>query len=427
VSGRPCVVHVLDTPNVVRGTARAGTPARVLGLVEHGARAGARSVLALCDRGADYGTAADWAFPVLLVHPDDFYDPGALARTIGAAVSTRVDLVVGCESESLAVLGAPVARALGARLVFDVHDDEAVLAQSLGEPAREVTRLAAVQAAAVAASDKVIVSTRHERDLVRALGAAEADLVLLPNGVDAARRPCWGPDVTARTLAFLGNMFYEPNARAARFAVEELVPGLRDLGAAARLRLVGQGPGPRGPVGGDVEFTGRVEDLDAALSGASLALAPLDAGSGAKMKVLDYLAAGLPVLGTSQAVTGLSREHPGVLVEDDLTRWPRMVADLLADPARLRDLGSLGRESVESGPLSWPRIGADLVSAARLWSSGPLAAPDHRGTCAGGLAEPRWQREHRRHDALGTPSSTAPGRPVWLAPEAPCGAAGERR
>lgn len=63
MSGRPCVVHVLDTPNVVRGTARAGTPARVFGLVEHGAHAGAHSVLVLCDRGADYGVAADWVLP----------------------------------------------------------------------------------------------------------------------------------------------------------------------------------------------------------------------------------------------------------------------------------------------------------------------------------------------------------------------------
>lgn len=426
MSGRPCVVHVLDTPNVVRGTARAGTPARVFGLVEHGAHAGAHSVLVLCDRGADYGVAADWAFPVLLVHPDDFYGPGALARAVGSAVGARVDLVVGCESESLAVLGAPLARALGARLVFDVHDDEAGLAASLGEPAREVARLAAVQAAAVAASDKVIVSTRHEQGLVRDLGVAEADLVLLPNGVDATRLRCWGPDIAARTLVFLGNMFYEPNARAARFVVEKLAPDLRDLGAGAQLRLVGQGPGPDGPVGENVEFTGRVEDLDDAFAGASLALAPLDAGSGAKMKVLDYLAAGLPVLGTSQAVTGLSENHPGVLVEDDLTRWPRTVADLFADPARLRDLGSRGRASVESGVLSWPRIGADLVDAARAWAAGPPPAPD-RGPGAGDLSEPRWQREHRRHDALGAPSSTSPGRPVWLAPEGTGGAAGDRR
>ena len=148
--------------------------------------------------------------------------------------------------------------------------------------------------------------------------------------------------------------------------------------------------------------------------------------SRAKMKVLDYLAAGLPVLGTSQAVTGLSENHPGVLVEDDLTRWPRTVADLFADPARLRDLGSRGRASVESGVLSWPRIGADLVDAARAWAAGPPPAPD-RGPGAGDLSEPRWQREHRRHDALGAPSSTSPGRPVWLAPEGTGGAAGDRR
>jgi hypothetical protein len=66
MSVTPDLVFLLDTPNVWQGRALAGTPARVLGLAEHSHRAGAAVTLVLCDRGADYGAAADWPVDVLL-------------------------------------------------------------------------------------------------------------------------------------------------------------------------------------------------------------------------------------------------------------------------------------------------------------------------------------------------------------------------
>lgn len=51
----PRLAFLLDTPNVWRGRALAGTPARVLALAEHAHRAAANVTLVLCDRGADYG------------------------------------------------------------------------------------------------------------------------------------------------------------------------------------------------------------------------------------------------------------------------------------------------------------------------------------------------------------------------------------
>lgn len=78
----PTFVFLLDTPNVWRGRALAGTPARTLALAEYSDRAGAAVTMVLCDRGADYGTAADWPFDLVLVHPNDFYAPDALAELL---------------------------------------------------------------------------------------------------------------------------------------------------------------------------------------------------------------------------------------------------------------------------------------------------------------------------------------------------------
>ncbi|GGI71456.1 hypothetical protein GCM10011581_05650 [Saccharopolyspora subtropica] len=405
----PSLVFLLDTPNVWRGQALAGTPARTLALAEHSHRAGAAVTMVLCDRGADYGTAADWPFDLALVHPNDFYTPNALAGLLDLAT---VDFVVLCEAESLVSIGRDLARLLDARLVYDVHDDDAAVAASLGEPAETVEGHATIQRVALRTADNVIVSTRNETTMAATTGVPSVRTALLPNGADPQQRHCWGPDANAATLVFLGNLYYQPNARAVDAIRSTILPALHADDLDVRVRVIGRGPAELTHDGSGIEFTGRVDTINDGLRGTTLALAPLTAGSGAKMKVLDYLAAGLPVLGTSEAVTGLPPNHPGVVVEDALSQWPARIAALMRDPTALSEIGRAGRRCVE-GELSWQRIGADLVRQGRAWLTtlppGPSPAIDNH--CAG---VPRWLIEHADQDALGDPQTTRPGQPRWL-------------
>lgn len=404
----PSLVFLLDTPNIWRGRALAGTPARVLALAEHGHRAGATVTLALCDRGADYGPPADWPFDALLVNPADFYQPEWLARVLEPVPA---DFLVMCEAEALTAAGRQLAELLGARLVYDVHDDEAALAASLGEPPEVVGRYEATQRAALKVADYVIVSTRHEARMAAAHVVSDRT-ALLPNGADPHQRTCWGPETGSATLVFLGNLYYAPNARALDAIRSVVLRSLWAAGIDARVRVIGHGPAEATQPAEGIDFIGRVDTIDEALRGATLALAPLTAGSGAKMKVLDYLAAGLPVLGTSEAVSGLPPEHPGVVVENDLHAWPSVLAGLLRDPITLRELGREGRECVER-ELSWQQIGTDLLRHAHSWlSSSPAARrPD---TVAHAPSLPRWFADHAGHNALGEPRTTTPGCPRWL-------------
>ncbi|WP_024800559.1 glycosyltransferase family 4 protein [Nocardia sp. BMG51109] len=412
MSSFPAVVFLLDTPNVWRGRALAGTPARVLGLAEHSYRAGAAVTLVLCDRGADYGAAEDWPCDVLLVHPNDFYSDRRLARVL-ESVAVAADFVSICEAEALLAVGRELSHRIGARLVYDVHDDEAAVASSLGELPATVRHYGAVQRAALEATDYVFVSTRHEAGLVREAGIDAARVAMLSNGADPQQHTWWGSAVDAATLVFVGNLYYEPNARAVEAIRTTLLPPLRVEGLDIRVRVIGRGPADLTIPTDRLEFTGRVDSINEALRGATLALAPLTAGSGAKMKVLDYLAAGLPVLGTSEAVTGLSTDHPGVVVEDDLSAWPSVLAALLRDRVALKDLGTDGRLSVER-ELSWPNIGSDLLSNVGIWLDHPAPKQPNAQGATDVLSVPRWLAEHSVHNALGSPEFARQGRPIWL-------------
>jgi glycosyltransferase involved in cell wall biosynthesis len=82
---------------------------------------------------------------------------------------------------------------------------------------------------------------------------------------------------------------------------------------------------------------------------AALAVIPLQAGTGASLKTLEAMAAGLPVLGTRLAFRGLP--IPAELeaaMEDDLSRWPARIRRLMDDPAERHRLGSAGRKLAEA-------------------------------------------------------------------------------
>jgi glycosyltransferase involved in cell wall biosynthesis len=401
------LVFVLDTPNVWRGRALAGTPARTLALAQHLRTEGMAVTLVLCDRGADYGSSTDWTVDVLLVHPEVFYDPRRLATELR---SVACSALVCCEAEFLISTARPAATAADAHLVYDVHDDDAAVAATLDETASAVARHRRVQRAALRAADSVVVSTPGEYRLARNVGMDEQRIALAPNGADVRGQASRGPWPGSRLLVFVGNLYYEPNARAVRTIRDRVLPALQLFDAGVRVRVIGQGPLPlRRPQPG-LEFTGRVPSLTGALAGAALGLAPLTAGSGAKMKVLDYLTAGIPVVGTSEAVTGLPAAHPGVVC-DDIDSHAAVIAGLLASPDRLRELALAGVRCVDE-ELSWPAIAHRLAP----WLERTISRTGARRAVktAAGPGIPRWRTEHEHHGALGAPLYTCRDRPVWL-------------
>ena len=102
--------------------------------------------------------------------------------------------------------------------------------------------------------------------------------------------------------------------------------------------------------------------------------------------MLTYLAAGLPVLATTEAVAGLAAAHPGVVACDDLSRWPDAAAELLADPAALTALGQAGRAYVNRHH-AWEKIAEDALGTYRQWLAMP-ARPAQTVPVPEGAAEP---------------------------------------
>jgi glycosyltransferase involved in cell wall biosynthesis len=152
-------------------------------------------------------------------------------------------------------------------------------------------------------------------------------------------------------IAFSGNLEYHPNISAVRYFREEIWPELRARWPGLVWRLIGKNPeAVASIVSGDprIELTGPVEDAVAELARAKVAIVPVLAGSGTRVKIIEAWAAGVPVVSTPLGAEGLSaRAGEHLLLANDAVTFRDAVSSLLADGALRNRIGRAGRYQFE--------------------------------------------------------------------------------
>jgi glycosyltransferase involved in cell wall biosynthesis len=170
------------------------------------------------------------------------------------------------------------------------------------------------------------------------------------NGVDVQGFAQVRPDPAACTVLFVGNFEYAPNVDAVEWLVGEILPRLWQRVPQARLLVCGHAlPGAWRERWSDarIEWRGYVEHLPAVQAQASVFVAPLRFGGGSKLKVLEAMAAGLPMVSTREGLSGLgAQDGVHALVADTAEAQAQALADVLLDPARAARLGEAARHLV---------------------------------------------------------------------------------
>lgn len=188
-----------------------------------------------------------------------------------------------------------------------------------------------------------------DRRALTETGAAET-IRVVPNGVDIDRyRPAQRGPVSP-IVAFVGAMGVFHNIDAAEYLVQTIMPLIREAIPGIQIHLIGDSPSTRVQLLADVPgvtVTGHVVDLNAALNRAAVFVAPLRFAAGVQNKVLEAMAAGLPVVTTSYVNNGITAENGRhLIVADDPGSIATAVIDLLNDADRREQFGRAGRDFV---------------------------------------------------------------------------------
>lgn len=235
----------------------------------------------------------------------------------------------------------------------------------------EARRLASYERAAVGSADRAVVGSPLDRE---ALGSPPG-LSVVTSGVDPEAFPYEPAGREPDTVIFTGNLGYFPNVGAVRWFGREVLPALERLVPGVRIHVVGARPDPsiRRLARGHpcLTVSADVDDVSAHLRRAAVAVAPMRAGSGQQLKVLEAMASGTPVVATALAAAGLPARHEEhLLVADEPEAFARQIARVLRDPALARALAEAGRRLVEERH-TWDRSVALLEEIYSSVLAGP--------------------------------------------------------
>jgi len=183
--------------------------------------------------------------------------------------------------------------------------------------------------------------------------------VVVPNGVDLAyfrSRPRESFSKPPRVF-FVGTMFYRPNYLAARSLAQEIFPLIRKEVPDATCHLAGKTDDRdyselHCPEAG-VYMHGFVKDVRPHFEESQVLVVPLSIGSGTRIKILEAMATGTPVVSTTIGAEGLECSHgKDILIADTTAHLAAAVVGLLRDPEQSFRLGLAGRRLVEA-KYSW--------------------------------------------------------------------------
>lgn len=148
------------------------------------------------------------------------------------------------------------------------------------------------------------------------------------------------------TAGIIGTAGWPITAAAMRRLVFEVWPEVRKLAPEARLVVAGRGTKTLGLDGTGIEVVGEVSSAVAFLRGLSVLLYPLARGSGVKVKTLESIACGLPVVTTALGAEGVDG-GAGVVIETESRALAAAAAAILNDPDERRSRGAAGRAAFE--------------------------------------------------------------------------------
>ncbi len=300
-------------------------------------------------------------------HLQDVYSPH-MARLV-AQYSQQADVIVGSQMETLRYFDlVPSLPAILEEFEITIYQNRVETATSQRTRWRAqltLTKLEHVIERIQKRGVAVTVVSEPEKTYLQRLHVKAARVDLIPNGVDTETlRPDPAQTLQPNSLIYAGSVTYQPNHDAMQYFVHDILPLIRDQHPAVCLNVTG--------TTGDVDvsdlaaepnvhFTGYLPAVMPAIQSSWVSIVPLRLGGGTRLKILESMALGTPVISTRKGAEGLNvTDGENILIADSPEAFAGAVNFLLSDPDARTRLAIAGRQLVQE-QYDWAIIGHQLT------------------------------------------------------------------
>lgn len=174
-----------------------------------------------------------------------------------------------------------------------------------------------------------------ERARAAGLGIAPQRLTVIPNGVECEPDDTWPRAFRPFTLIYNGALTYSANYDAMRYFVREILPRVRAVEPRVHLEITGRAPQfAINELSQDnvVSFTGYVQNVRRQVQTSAVCVVPLREGGGTRLKILEAMAVGTPVVATRKGAEGLDlAPNQHFLLADSPDAFARATLQLVRD------------------------------------------------------------------------------------------------
>lgn len=291
-------------------------------------------------------------------------------------------LLTSLEPEVVQIEGIELGQALdvvkkvngNSTVVFDNHNAETALQQRIYETDIQIlSKLpkAIYSRMQVRKLDRFEGWLCREADVVTAVSGRDADILQtyrrpdqpvvthIPNCIDV-QNYAQVKDGTEKVydLVFTGKMDYRPNVDGVLWFIEQIWPLVREHKRDATLAIVGKNPAPSITLldqRGGITVTGAVAEIGPWLNVSKVMIMPLRMGSGTRLKLIEGLAAGLPIVSTTNGAEGYPvKDGKELLIADEPADFVAQIFRLLENSQRRKLMGQHGRNFAEA--YDWRKV-----------------------------------------------------------------------
>ncbi len=304
-------------------------------------------------------------------------DAPAMRAAVREALGARRHAAVHVDHLQMAQF-VPAGAGAPWRVVLDHHNIEHRIPRRMAETpganpavrwyaAREWPKLRDFEVAACRRADLVLTVSDEDRAglllLAPDLGGKTA---AVPIGVDVDFFRAVERKPDSKTLLSIGTMYWPPNVDSMLYFCADVLPKIKEKAPGVRLNIVGAKPtaAVRALAETDpaVTVTGSVPDVRPWAADCGAFVVPLRSGSGMRVKILNAMAMGLPVVSTTIGAEGIEvTDGENILLADGAQDFAEATVRVLSDPALAARIAEGGRRLMAER-YSWERVGERLLS-----------------------------------------------------------------